>query len=172
MLLDFSFDQVMKMSNLKRWGIIEMSRDQSVAEHSYNVAIISGYLARAIDRNSEDYRYIEEDCVKWALCHDLTELLTGDIPTPMKTFLNGAILDMEKVQCPEYTHMKNSFDAAVMEVVKTADYIEAIQYALKFCVDREKGAILLEMRLKMDAHIRTCTFNEILTQSVKAIWLS
>jgi len=71
-----------------RWAIVRTSRTQSVAEHSYYVALYSRWIIRAVC------------CIKWladndvgvdevldaALTHDIEESFTSDIPNPIKKY--------------------------------------------------------------------------------------
>jgi len=145
MILDFSLTEVMRLSNIKRWGIIEMSREQSVAEHSYNVAMIS----MAIYKNLEfDSPINESQLICWALYHDLPELYTGDIPTPVKKYLDLDSFDNEVL--PLYAGIKQLHrDSVIDQIVKAADYIEAIQFAEKFCVDSRGPEIIRDIQKNM-----------------------
>lgn len=153
MILDFTFNQVMKLSSIKRWAIIEMSRPQSVAEHSYNVAMITLSVINTLERNGE-YKMdnVEKHtAMGWALCHDLTEILTGDFPSSLKEHFGNDIAQMEKDKFPCHHHLKRTAEQFVIPkiVVKAADLVDAIQYAKRFCVDDGKEKILMDMRDKL-----------------------
>lgn len=143
-ILDWSFEEVMRLSFIKRWAIIEMSREQSVAEHSYNVAMISMMISKNMDLSVEKKNFM----VKWALFHDLPELLTGDIPTPAKNYIDLDKLDREKFG--KYYNIKGFMeDTFPQRIVKAADYIDAIQFAKKFCVDSRKDEVILDIEENM-----------------------
>ena len=146
MILDFDFDQVMKLSNIKRWGIVEMSRPQSVAEHSFNVAIICKVLAEKIGLCDG----AQINLLAWALMHDLPEVVTGDIPSPLKQFRPTTFIDLEKEMFPKYDYLKQKISTdGLAHIVKVADYVDAIQFARKFCIDARKEAIISEMLLRL-----------------------
>jgi 5'-deoxynucleotidase len=143
-ILDFSLDDIMRMSVIRRWAIIDMARDQSVAEHSYNVAMI----CLAILNGPLCGYFIGDDrfeVVMWALCHDLPEIDSGDIPTPMKSWLKSDIEEMETVKYRDWTHEKSSIPELMRCLVKVADSIDAIIFCKKYCIDHRKHDILDEM---------------------------
>lgn len=148
-IMDFDFNQVMRLSNIKRWGIIEMSRDQSVAEHSYNVSMICHMIMFAMD----DDRIRPDMAINWALFHDLPEVVTGDIPTPLKSIGPQTFRQIEEKLFPKYSEVRATMvkDHPIeMAIVKVADYVDAIQFAKKFCIDSRKDAVISEMVCKMD----------------------
>jgi len=149
-ILDFSFQQMMRLSNIKRWGIVEMSRPQSVAEHSYNVAIIASAICDRIDLSPE----YKNAVVNWALTHDLPEVVTGDVPSPLKRFSPITFNDLESEMFPLYRASKEKHQGMAAMIVKVADYIDAIQFAQKFCVDTRKDGIISEMIAYLDNAIK------------------
>ena len=139
-MLDFELQDVMRLSNIKRWSIVEMSRPQSVAEHSYNVAIIAMNIAK---RHGAVLRCIEGGLLGWALMHDLTELVTGDVPTPHKSRLLRP--EAEKEMFPKFVNCKDGTSQLTREIVKVADLLDAYQFADKFMVDSRRVGILITM---------------------------
>lgn len=151
MILDFSFKQVMKLSSIKRWAIIDMSREQSVAEHSYNVTMITMGILSVLDCNMIISAQCKEVALKWAMCHDLTELVTGDFPSSLKEHFGKDISVMEKNCFPLHYYMKQEaghYEIPYM-VVKVADLMDAIQFAQRFCVDEKKDAVIGDMQKKL-----------------------
>lgn len=155
MILDFSYDQVMRMSNVKRWGIITMSRQQSVAEHSYNVACIAMVISDEILKASSVWHDVDHQVtidttalLQWCLCHDLPEVVTGDIPTPLKRMVGDTIEQFEMKLFPDHYKMKKMMmESYPLEyaIYKVADYSDAIQFARAFCIDTKKEEIIREM---------------------------
>jgi 5'-deoxynucleotidase YfbR-like HD superfamily hydrolase len=146
MILDFSVREIMRLSNIKRWGIVEMARSQSVAEHSYNVAMISLAIASEIEVPWAEVS--RSEILYWALLHDVPEVVTGDIPTSLKGYLD--VESMERELCPKYKSFEDSIKGTLAKtVVKAADYIEALQFAEKFCVDSRKNEIIYDIQSNM-----------------------
>ncbi len=175
MIYDFSFEQVMRLSSIRRWGIIEMSRDQSVAEHSYNVAMIAFAIA-SHDSFGEvmggDHGEFLGSVMKWALVHDLPEVVSGDIPTPVKKYLGSALDDMEEDMFPLFSEYGGRVSYLAHAIVKVADFIDAIQFARKFCVDSRKDRIIADMIAKMDKHMDAIAKNGDvpITEAVEKVW--
>lgn len=68
-----------ELSWVPRWTIIRRIREQSVAEHSYYVALYAGQVADLVKWKGD-----RGTLLKWALLHDLAEVFTSDIPGPTK----------------------------------------------------------------------------------------
>lgn len=172
MIFDFSFEQVMRLSSIKRWGIIEMSRRQSVAEHSYNVAMIAAMIVDNLPDYSKPFG-IREQAVNWALVHDLPELVTGDIPTPVKSHIGTEINLMEEKLFPKLMTHKEATGQTALAIVKLADLIEAIQFAQKFCVDSRKDEIVDEMKDMVNlliAEFAPLIHDKYMSMAVNEIW--
>ena len=77
------FAYISKIRWLQRWGLKRNAATENVMEHSWEVSVISHALA--LIRN----RYFDGDLdinaiVVAALYHDCSEVITGDMPTPIK----------------------------------------------------------------------------------------
>lgn len=166
-MLDFSFEEVMRLSNIQRWGIIEMSRSQSVAEHSYNVTMISDQIIENIVEDHPYYENFRRSAIMWALHHDLPELCTGDIPTPVKQHV--ALDEFDENNFPVYCKFKRYLPEEVRAIVKAADLIDALQFAEKFCVDSRKEAIIADMSKNLAAHLRKQE-NILVFQAVSSLY--
>lgn len=140
-LLDWDSKDIFYLSSIKRWGVIDMSRDQSVAEHSYHVAIIAMEIGQFYFAESESPPIAE--LLKWSLTNDLPELLTGDIPTPAKQYIDLHQLDKENF--PEYTDYKEELDPNILIVVKAADYIEALRFCVHYCCDTRREEVIADI---------------------------
>lgn len=73
----------LRAGHVKRWHIVNTACTQSIAEHSYLVAVIAMHLHKAMGGSESE---VHQTAV-WALFHDATEIRTGDIPTPAKRLL-------------------------------------------------------------------------------------
>lgn len=69
----------MRMASVKRWHIIDTSKTQNVAEHTFNVMLLYAEFCRRLDRAE----LCLNDMVK-IMFHDAEEVTTGDIPSPAK----------------------------------------------------------------------------------------
>ncbi len=75
---------VARMKFINRWGLMRQLRSENLAEHSAETAQIVHMLAVIAVRefNADDVR--PERLATAALYHDISEILTGDMPTPVK----------------------------------------------------------------------------------------
>ena len=110
---------------VERWHILRTSRRQSVAEHSYMVAMIADELAEAMGL---DDPIIRMQILQWALLHDLSEVVLGDVVTFTKRAAKEAFDAMEEKIDPVGAAYKRGLPDIVLGVVKLADYIDAIKY--------------------------------------------
>ncbi len=68
---------------IKRWGLKRNAHDENVMEHSWEVSVIAHTLA--LIRNRYYGGNVDANAVATAaLYHDITEVITGDLPTPIK----------------------------------------------------------------------------------------
>ncbi len=80
-----------RMKYITRWSLMRNTRPENLCEHSYETAVIAHALALLTNRRFGG-QVNEERCVLLALYHDTSEILTGDLPTPVK-YYNPAIRD-------------------------------------------------------------------------------
>jgi len=77
------FAYISKIRWLQRWGLKRNTVTENVMEHSWEVAVISHALAliknRYFDGNLDAYVIVVT-----ALYHDCGEIMTGDMPSPIK----------------------------------------------------------------------------------------
>ncbi len=68
---------------IKRWGLKRNAHDENVMEHSWEVSVIAHTLA-LIKNRYFDGKVDANAIATAALYHDITEVITGDLPTPIK----------------------------------------------------------------------------------------
>jgi len=103
------------LQHVPRWSVVRRLREQSVAEHSFAVAIIAIELVTRITTLSICR---PGHLLYAALVHDIDESVTGDISSPAKRMM-GALPTFVAVS-PGWLPTKLELD-----VVKLADLIEA-----------------------------------------------
>ncbi len=88
---------------IKRWGLMRNAEPENVMEHSWEVAVIAHALA--LIRNQYFMGTVDANAIATAaLYHDVSEVLTGDLPTPIKYFstsLTTAYRQIEAIACTE-----------------------------------------------------------------------
>lgn len=78
-----------RMRYITRWGLMRNTFPENIQEHSHQVAVLAHSLA-LIRRDILGLEADPERCATAALYHDASEILTGDLPTPIK-YYNPAI---------------------------------------------------------------------------------
>ena len=101
------FAYISRMRFIQRWALMRNTAPENVQEHSHQVAVLAHALA--VIRNEKFGGHVDPGAVAVAaLYHDASELLTGDMPTPIK-YANPAIRkaykDVEAVAESRLVHM-------------------------------------------------------------------
>lgn len=81
------FAMVNRMKMIDRWALMHNTEKENIAEHSHSVAVIANALA-VIGNKEFGRNYNAERAALLALYHDSTEVITGDMPTPVKYYNN------------------------------------------------------------------------------------
>lgn len=84
MIENLTPSDILLAQHVKRWHMIRMRDRQSIAEHSYNVAMLTIKMLRDLDKDGAYGIAPEEELavIEWALCHDIHEIEHGDVPSP------------------------------------------------------------------------------------------
>lgn len=72
-----------RMKNIFRWGLMRNTRNENLSEHSLEVAQIAHALAIINNKRLSGNANPEYVAVV-AMYHDTSEIITGDMPTPVK----------------------------------------------------------------------------------------
>lgn len=78
------FAHLSRMKLINRWPLMRNVRTENVSEHSLQVAMVAHALAAIKNRNGGQLN--AERIALLAMYHDASEVLTGDLPTPVKYF--------------------------------------------------------------------------------------
>ena len=93
------FAVLSRMKNINRWGLMRNTREENLCEHSFETAVIAHALA--VLRNARFGGHVDPGrAAVLALFHDATEIITGDMPTPVKYFspkIRSAYREVETV---------------------------------------------------------------------------
>jgi len=125
-----------RMRYITRWGLMRNTFSENISEHSHMTAVLAHALA-LIRRDILKLQTPEPDrCAVAALYHDASEILTGDLPTPIKYYnpdikeaykqveriAGNRLLDMLPSQLrASYEHLVLEDEADVLPFVKAAD---------------------------------------------------
>lgn len=117
--------QLHRLSSLKRWGVVHTIQEQSVADHTFHVTVISRDIARALNFSTE----MKLDVLNYALEHDMPETFSGDIPHPAKhdMFMRKSVDSLE-LDILGYMRVVDPvvYSDQVKRVVKIADITESV----------------------------------------------
>ena len=83
------FAMISRMKNIHRWALMRNTRPENISEHSHEVAVVAHALALLHNKHYGG-QADPKTCVLLAVYHDVPEILTGDMPTPVK-YYNGEI---------------------------------------------------------------------------------
>lgn len=93
------FAYIARMRFISRWALMRNTAPENVQEHSHQVAVLAHALA--VIRNEKFGGRVDPGAVAVAaLYHDASEILTGDLPTPIKYYnpaIKNAYRDVEAV---------------------------------------------------------------------------
>lgn len=134
-MTDTELEIMLRLPSIKRWQIIPVLKNQSVAEHSYRVWLLATHLYDTVfptPHNSFERELVQ----RWALLHDVDEVLTGDIPSTVKTLLEEVqpgimhrFTDRVMVDLPTASAARAGIsNTAAGLLVKIADNVEAVLY--------------------------------------------
>ena len=129
-----------RMRYITRWGLMRNTFSENISEHSHQVAVLAHALA-LIRRDILKLPTPDPDrCAVAALYHDASEILTGDLPTPIKYYnpeIKDAYKQVEKIagnrlldMLPpglraSYEHLVLEDDKDLESFVKGADKLSA-----------------------------------------------
>ncbi len=157
-----------RMRYITRWGLMRNTFSENIQEHSHQVAV----LAHALALIRRDILHLEgpdpDRCAVAALYHDASEILTGDLPTPIKYYnpdikdaykqveriAGERLLDMLPKQLRDsYEHLVLEDDEEVNPIVKAADKLSAYIKCLEELAagNREFSDAARETREALDA---------------------
>ncbi len=74
-----------RMKNIYRWGLMRNTKQENLSEHSLEVAFIAHALA-IIGNNKLGKSFNADRLAVRAMFHDTSEIITGDMPTPIKYY--------------------------------------------------------------------------------------
>ena len=136
-----------RMKYIARWGLMRAARTESLSEHTADAAILAHTLC-LVSQTIFGTDVRPETVAVAALYHDASEILTGDMPTPVKYYsphIREAYAQVEQSACEHLVSMlpedlradfapfffKDETDEELWKLVKAADkicaYIKCIE---------------------------------------------
>lgn len=141
--MNYHFFAIMsRMKYINRWSLMNNTRTENISEHSLSVAMLAHALT--VIHNKKFHGNLNpEHAAALAIFHDCTEIITGDLPTPIKyssKTLRNAYKDIEHEAAnqllsslPDYMRKEyekllipDEPDPYILKLVKGADRLSAL----------------------------------------------
>lgn len=141
-----------RIKYINRWALMRNTTYETLSQHSHEVAVLAHALA-VIGNKKLGKSYNAERAALLGLYHDVPEIITGDMPTPVKYYskdMRNTFEQIENNACStlldmldddikgEYTSLffKDEKDAELWRLVKAADKLSAY---IKCIEERKAG---------------------------------
>lgn len=145
------FAMISRMKYINRWSLMRNSYAENISEHSLEVGMIAHVLALIANKKHGNQLNAERAALL-GMYHDCTEIITGDMPTPIKYYnmdTKEAYKNVEKQAAkellgmlPDYLYEEyetilfpNMEEDYLWKLVKAADRLSAY---IK-CIEEEKA---------------------------------
>ena len=131
------FAYLNRMKHIKRWALMRSNVEENVMEHTEQVSVVAHALA-SIKNNIFGGNVDVLKVVLYSQYHETSEVITGDLPTPIKYFnkeINHAYKDIEKGACLKLLSTLPSELKAEYEKYVLPDE-ESEEYKIMKCADK------------------------------------
>lgn len=144
--MKIQIQDIMRANYVERWQLVNVSRRQTVAEHSFNVAMISKAIAEEMGYQSDTIALL----ISYAIQHDLDEVITGDIPTPTKQRVRELGVEMnDLIDTPKLIDIPQ-VHKYYKSIIKMADYLDAMWYLNENGVGRHAKQVEKEIFIRYE----------------------
>lgn len=175
------FAMLHRMRYINRWGLMKNTEQENIQEHSFQVAMIAHALA-LFRKHYFNYGRVcpqPELVALLGMFHDASEILTGDLPTPVKYFnpeIKSAYKRVEAVATEKLLSMlpddmAGEYRSLMMPQGQSAEYDEAlilVKAADKLgayikCLDEEKAGNpeFLQARISLEKYLKKNNLPEV-----------
>ena len=118
-----------RMKYIKRWQLMRATRNENIMEHSQSVAVLSHALVTIHNEVYGGHADVLKT-VLYAIYHETSEVMTGDLPTPIKYYnrnIHGAYKELEKSACEQIVstlpkEMKSGIEPYVLADEDSLEY--------------------------------------------------
>ena len=149
--MDYDFFAIIsRLKYINRWSLMHCAENENVMEHTEQATVVAHALA-VIKNRLFDGNVNVEKVLLYALYHETSEVITGDLPTPVKYYNNdvtSSFKALEQTACEKIVNtlppeLKGDFENAIFQqageekaLVKCADKISAY---IKCLIDLKLG---------------------------------
>lgn len=154
------FADLSRAGHVTRWHTVRTSREQTLAEHLFMVAMLTNKLAKDIlGKEISDSDRLQ--LLEYALWHDTPELLLGDLPSPLKRRIEGIcpdnnpIIEIERQIAPWLIKMQGKIkkNKAHATIVKCADLIDAILFISQEGIGKHAQVVHANLEAGFDEYL-------------------
>ena len=131
----FSFFAMMsRMKYINRWALMRSSREEDVSEHSLEVSMIAHGLA-IISKERYSINVDEAKVALKGIYHDASEIITGDMPTPVKYYdedIRASYKRVENIACHTLMNklpadMKKYYQPLLFGEEEALDFLDKVE---------------------------------------------
>ncbi len=140
-----------RMKYIQRWGLMHNTRTENLSEHTLEVAYLTHALLTLYNKTAETPLDVGK-AVTIALYHDCSEIITGDLPTPVKYYnpeIKAAYKELEVTSAKKLLQLLPEElvgdyagillpeeDPMMMRLIKAADRLSAL---IKCLEEKKQG---------------------------------
>ncbi len=159
------FAYLNRMKYIKRWSLMHSMVEENVMEHTEQVSVVAHALA-VIKNKIYGGNVDIEKVLLYAQYHETSEVITGDLPTPIKYFnkeINGAYKDLERgaelkllsmlpneLRCEYEKYVMPDEDSEEYAIMKFADKISAYIKCIEEVKSGNKEFVKAKQTIKKD----------------------
>ena len=129
------YSLLFRMKHIDRWGLMRTVFKENLAEHSMEVAVLAHALA-TIGNVKLGKTHDCEHIALASLFHDMNEILTGDLPTPVKYYNDDIRTAYKKIEETSREKMLSLLDEDLQESYRQALQVTPEQELLIKAADR------------------------------------
>lgn len=139
-MISHFYAMLFRMKYIDRWALMRNTRKETLTEHTLETAFIAHALA--VIENRRFNGNVDADRVAlFALFHDAPEIITGDLPTPVKYYNDNIKTVYKEIECEASNSLLNLLpddlkqdfqelfdpkDKHLKKIIKAADKLSAL----------------------------------------------
>lgn len=139
--------ELFRLGSTYRWQVVHTEKQQSVAEHSHMVAVLTTWFCHILGLPPEEY-------VLHAIFHDAEEAWIGDVATPAKRLMDKSKIPVSDMLGP-FARYYNPINLTVKKVVKIADDVEALRFLVRYTSTTHGKQVYDKITARLNDSLRT-----------------
>lgn len=138
------FAMMSRMKYIERWALMRNSIGENISEHSLEVSMIAHVLA--VIGNKRFHKALNaEKAALIGLYHDATEIITGDMPTPIKYYNRDIVDAFKKIEENAADQLLSMLPPDIREEYETVFFVkEEEEYLWKLVKAADKLSALIK----------------------------